>query len=125
MSEERRRLDAPWGKTAQRAPADDDEQARQVFAAQLARVLRDIEMADQDYTRRYGLVLRAMFTAHYAGFPAGVKIDPAEPDWPVFYIELPTGQVSWHMPQHGPEWDGHSTEEKYARINAFASGMGV
>lgn len=45
------------------------------------------------------------------------------------YIDLPTGQVSWHYhdsdahlfdflhPYQG-EWDGHSTPEKYARVNA-------
>lgn len=52
----------------------------------------------------------------------------------VVYIELPTGQVSWHIhdselpwfgflprqnePGH-PSWDGHTTEEKYARCLAY------
>jgi hypothetical protein len=46
------------------------------------------------------------------------------------YIDLPTGQASWHyhdsqaylfdhLPEYQGEWDGHSTEEKYARIAAL------
>lgn len=45
------------------------------------------------------------------------------------YIDLPTGQVSWHyhdseahlfdfLPPYLGAWDGHSTPEKYARVNA-------
>lgn len=47
----------------------------------------------------------------------------------VVYIELPTGQVSWHiresekdlfkhLERKGTKWDGHSTQEKYERIEA-------
>jgi hypothetical protein len=54
--------------------------------------------------------------------------DPEWPDWFVVYIELPTGQATWHV---SPEdwwifafvphsdtaiWDGHTTAEKYQRI---------
>jgi hypothetical protein len=61
--------------------------------------------------------------------------DPAEPDWPVLYVTLPTGQASWHIAPDdvelfshvdvydnatpgAPQWDGHTTEEKYERIAA-------
>jgi hypothetical protein len=50
-------------------------------------------------------------------------------DWMnIVYMELPTGQVSWHIHKSDLEnfshlrdyikikWDGHSTEEKYDRI---------
>ena len=65
-------------------------------------------------------------------FPAGVAVDPDEPDWPVLYIDLPDGQVSWHfqrseaidllagIPKYDGEWDGHSTEEKYTRLKSLA-----
>ena len=44
------------------------------------------------------------------------------------YIELPTGQVSWHfhdkegylfdgLPRKDVKWDGHSTPEKYERVD--------
>ena len=47
------------------------------------------------------------------------------------YIDLPTGQASWHfhdseahlfahLPPYDGEWDGHTTEEKYERL-VFAS----
>lgn len=75
-----------------------------------------IEEWDTDYEKRYGRILDAMTRAHRLGFATGYRIDPNEPEWPVAYIELPTGQVSWHMPQHSIPYDGHSTEEKYERI---------
>ncbi len=48
----------------------------------------------------------------------------------VLFIDLPAGQVSWHLheselinfPDIGPydgEWDGHTTEEKYERVRKF------
>jgi hypothetical protein len=57
--------------------------------------------------------------------------DPAAPDWAVVTIELPTGQACWHIsaadeelfqhvdqePARAIAWDGHSTEEKYRRID--------
>lgn len=56
-----------------------------------------------------------------------------ERDWMwIVYIELPTGQVSWHM--HDSEvqmfnhlrvqenkWDGHNTERKYERLGNLGS----
>ena len=62
----------------------------------------------------------AVAFASAAGYQVGIKFDPKEPAWPVVYIDLPTGQVSWHITEYPGEWDGHSTEEKYARIAAFA-----
>ncbi len=63
-------------------------------------------------------------------FPGSLEVDPKEPDWPVVIIELPTGQVSWHVPKaqlewfvHLPSglfvWDGHTTDEKHRRIEAM------
>ncbi|MEV4826439.1 hypothetical protein [Micromonospora sp. NPDC049274] len=50
---------------------------------------------------------------------AGVGHDPTDPRPVVVYLELPTGQVSWHLPAHPAGWDGHSTTAKYARAQAF------
>lgn len=72
-----------------------------------------------NYDLRNDLVLAALAHARAAGLAAGVRIDPAEPAWPVVFIELPTGQVSWHLPQHGQTWDGHTTAEKYERVHAL------
>ena len=85
----------------------------------LSHTLREIERHDTDYEKRYDLVLDALSQARNAGYAAGIRLDPADPEWPVVYIELPTGQVSWHLPQHPQPWDGHDTPEKYRRCRAF------
>jgi hypothetical protein len=93
-----------------------EEQARMLA---LAVTLKKIEENDQNYQTRYGLVLKAMLQAQQIGYPTGIRIDPQEPEWPVAYIELPTGQVSWHMPPHEKAWDGHDTPTKYDRIDDY------
>lgn len=85
----------------------------------LRKTLLEIEENDLNYPVRYGLVLRAMYLAHEAGFPAGIRMDNLAPEWPVVYIDLPTGQISWHMPQYYTTWDGHDTDTKYARIRKW------
>jgi hypothetical protein len=87
--------------------------------ARLAALLILIEAHDTDYAERYALVIDALSVARKAGCLVGFRIDPESPEWPVAYIELPTGQVSWHMPQHETPWDGHDTAEKYRRCRAF------
>jgi hypothetical protein len=64
-------------------------------------------------------------------YPSGIKrtaIEGWDPEWHgCVYIDLPTGQVSWHyhereahlfasLPEYSGEWDGHTTDEKYRRI---------
>jgi hypothetical protein len=64
-------------------------------------------------------------------FPSGTArtaIEGWSDDWHgCVYIDLPTGQVSWHfhdthaylfrdLPSYAKPWDGHSTPEKYARL---------
>ncbi|WP_053065427.1 hypothetical protein [Micromonospora sp. RV43] len=73
------------------------------------------------YARRNALIWTALALAHEAGVPAGVGHDPTDPRPVVVYLELPTGQVSWHLPAHPAGWDGHSTPAKYARVAAFAT----
>lgn len=81
------------------------------------------------YTERAELV--ALLTRI---FPSWVLTDPAEPDRPVVYVQLPTGQCSWHispgnwaeifahlgLPCEGPPWDGHTMEQKYERVRRCA-----
>ena len=85
----------------------------------LASLLNAIEANDEKYVTRYALVLHAVAVAVALKLKAGFRIDASEPEWPVAYIELPTGQVSWHLPQHETAWDGHDTKEKYCRCNAY------
>jgi hypothetical protein len=102
---------------------------RAILDAALTEVLDQIMQADRegDYAKRYGLVLVAVASAHQLGYPAGFGIDSTtDPDFEGFhvvaYIELPAGQVSWHMPEHPTAWDGHTTEQKNARIVNFITG---
>lgn len=81
-----------------------------------------IEKADTDYEVREQRVYDALRLAHICGLQTGFGIDPAKPEWPVAMIELPTGQVGWHMPQHPVAYDGHTTEEKYRRIREWTGG---
>lgn len=73
---------------------------------------------------------RAHLLAHLAAvYPSHIQPDMEEPDWPVLYIEFPTGQCCWHVNDtdldlfgHVPVdvyevWDGHSTAEKYERVD--------
>lgn len=109
-------------------------------AGQLARVLAAIAAVDPSrrghtgpdtpeitaaYAERNALIWTALALAHEAGVPAGVGHDPTDSRPVVVYIELPTGQVSWHLPAHPAGWDGHSTGEKYQRVAAFAEAIGV
>lgn len=67
-------------------------------------------------------------------FPSGLKqtdIPGWDPEWHgAIYIDLPTGQVSWHyhvsqghlfngLPAYQGAWDGHDTPEKYRRLAAL------
>jgi hypothetical protein len=69
-------------------------------------------------------------------FPSGVArtcIEGWSEDWHgCVYIDLPTGQVSWHfhdsqaplfagLPPYSGVWDGHDTDEKYRRLAALAA----
>jgi hypothetical protein len=68
-------------------------------------------------------------------FPSGIAdtaIEGWSADWHgCVYIDLPTGQVSWHfhdshahlfedLPQYDGKWDGHDTPEKYRRLAALS-----
>ncbi|AGB41081.1 hypothetical protein Halha_1132 [Halobacteroides halobius DSM 5150] len=86
----------------------------------LEEALQKIKKTDRkDYEARNKAVLRAMSLALEKGYEAGIRMDYTKPEYPVVYIELPTGQVSWHLPEHRKEWDGHTTEEKYNRIEQY------
>ena len=64
-------------------------------------------------------------------YPSGVQrtaIDDVDGEWHgCVYIDLPTGQASWHfqgdqarhfvdLPPYEGSWDGHTTAEKYERL---------
>lgn len=88
---------------------------------------------DNIYTERAWCVIGLARAAKAAGCCVGFRNDPDLDDggppalWPVLFIDLPTGQVSWHLtvedrlraPDIGTylgTWDGHDTAEKYRRL---------
>lgn len=85
--------------------------------------------------RRNLLVWQVAQDAVNAGYAAHVS---REVTWPVVFIELPTGQVSWHVPTsirpEGVElrtsdldsedlWDQHTREDKAKRITDYLAGV--
>ena len=63
--------------------------------------------------------------AERLGYTTGIKDDR---EWPILYIDLPTGQVSWHIPkqeiltdfkEYNGKWDGHDLHEKRKRLTDF------
>lgn len=90
---------------------------------------------DGAYAERNQCVALLARMAVALGMRAGVRLHPAddaawEADWrTIVAIDLPTGQVTWHfhdseghllagLPSFPGEWDGHTTPEKYRRVNA-------
>lgn len=83
------------------------------------------------YAERNKLVAMSAKMALALGYIAGLATHRGETwddDWRnVVLIDLPSGQVSWHihdselpwfegLPAYPGEWDGHTTEEKYIRV---------
>jgi hypothetical protein len=75
---------------------------------------------------------RAHLVAYLAAcHPSAIKADaePEAPGWAIIYADTPAGQMSWHLAEddlglfghvakvdHHIPWDGHTTDEKYARL---------
>lgn len=97
------------------------QEAMQELAAYLD-LIRRLDRV-HEYDDRNRAIIKAVWLALYCGFAAGFRFDPQEPEWPVAFIELPTGQVSWHIAQHTQPWDGHTAEEKYSRLEVFVGSV--
>lgn len=84
---------------------------------------------------RLAVAFVALVGGFYGHHQIGVYDDEETgDDWRVIYANLPTGQVSWHVPvdtvpdwvpERDPSrWDGHSREEKNDRLDQFAAEIG-
>jgi hypothetical protein len=93
----------------------------------IAQLMRGIEYHDlqKNYEQRNALAFATVGLCAAEGLKVGIRVDPENPQWPVLYVELPTGQISWHLPAHEKAWDGHTTDDKYKRIHEFQTMMGV
>jgi hypothetical protein len=89
---------------------------------------------DAVYLERNQVVAALAACALRLNWRAGVALTDLlgwEPEWHnCVYIDLPTGQVSWHyhdsqadlfafLPPYDGTFDGHDTEQKYARVAAL------
>jgi hypothetical protein len=109
--------------------------SRTAHSEQVARLRADRAEAVRDKMHAYEE--RARVVAALAVFyPAGKRRTDI-PGWNdkwhgCVYVDLPTGQVSWHyhddhaflfehLPRYRRKWDGHTTPDKYARLNEFAT----
>lgn len=91
----------------------------------------EMERVERLYAERNACVVAIVRLARNAGHRAGLRVDLEQPEWPVVSVELPTGQVSWHLPAsliadelpelepHAQSWDGHDSAEKYRRLLAY------
>jgi hypothetical protein len=86
---------------------------------------------DDAYFDRNQAVQAMAKMARQLGMKVGLQRDPNEPGWPVLTIDLPTGQVGYHLPEdqvvgdwpeYEKEWDGHSLAEKRDRVARFLAG---
>lgn len=89
------------------------------------------------YTERARVAISLARQCRSLGYSIGFARDAAEPEWPVLFIELPGfGQVSWHLSPlsrrdlagdipDDSTWvfDGHTTEEKYRRLDAWSRSL--
>jgi hypothetical protein len=80
---------------------------------------------DDTYFDRNQAAMALARCAIRLGFRVGVKPDP---EWPILFIDLPVGQVTWHIPSaelvgewldYVGEWDGHTLDEKRKRMDDF------
>ena len=80
---------------------------------------------DEAYLDRNLAVQALAKMGEKCGYKVGIKDDP---EWPILYINLPTGQVSWHIPKnelievfptYAGKWDGHDLKEKRKRLIDF------
>lgn len=89
---------------------------------------------DSAYAERDKCLVLMALMAQRLGLKVGIgqhRDNPGE-DWDadwrnILFIELPAGQVSWHIHDseasmfyfvgaYDGEWDGHTTDEKYKRV---------
>ena len=81
---------------------------------------------DAAYRERNQLAQVVAAMADRLGYRVGLGHDPEAGDkWPVPFVDLPTGQVSWHIkkadlwrlwPEYAGAWDGHAKGEAEMRL---------
>jgi hypothetical protein len=100
----------------------------------IAMLVRSKDAAYLERNRCVALIARMAIAIGLRAGLARTAIEGWKPEWHgCVYVELPTGQVSWHfhddhahlfdgLPAYTPGWDGHETPEKYRRVGAAFRG---
>jgi hypothetical protein len=120
-------------ETARVLAADTHAETIRRQQAMLQRTQELTEQKDGAYRERDRCVAGIAALAVRAGWSAWLAKHPPDPSWDqdwvnIVFVELPSGQVSWHihytevewfsflpwMPER--KWDGHTTPEKYERL---------
>ena len=113
--------------------------ANAALAGTVAAQAREIRELKRNLDRTYGERDR-LVGALSKLFPSSLERHGGSEPWDdawrwVVYISLPTGQVSWHIHDRelpwfdhlwrnlGTLWDGHTTKEKYARLEKLPMGI--
>ena len=127
----------PWSPNATGVEVYRANQRIAALEAELAKVKaeRDAAVAKEREAKDGAYLERNQCVAALSKlFPATVSrtaIDGWSEDWHgCVYIDLPSGQVSWHfhdsqahlfahLPYGSVKWDGHDTPEKYRRLAAI------
>lgn len=108
----------------------------------LETLVKDLEIAKNDAYRERNLCVAGLAAmARLLGYRVGIadhqpqEGEEWDDEWRnVLFIDLPTGQVSWHLhisewdnfshlPAYPDAWDGHDTPEKYQRLQSFIARM--
>lgn len=130
-----------WFRRLELAWLEDDEDPIPVLKEEIRRTDKELaevrHYKDAAYQERNRCVAAIAQLALVMGWRAGLALHPESDttwaaDWrTIVWIELPTGQVTWHVNdseaglfsflKHGPfAWDGHSTSEKYDRLEGLS-----
>lgn len=95
----------------------------------LREMTKQKDAAYLERNRCVALIARMAMALGYRAAVTRTAIEGWTEDWHgCVYVFLPTGQVSWHfhdsqaglfegIPTEAVQWDGHSTGEKYARVD--------
>jgi hypothetical protein len=112
-----------------------DQGGERVSYGNMDDALSDLVAAkDNAYAERDKCLVLIALMAQRLGLTTGIglHVDKPDEDWDtewrnILFIDLPTGQVSWHIHDsethwfyfvgaYSGEWDGHTTDEKYQRV---------
>jgi hypothetical protein len=99
----------------------EDELAGKSDVEKVGRLLELIRENDKQYLLRELLVWRLFYQCKLLRYKCSVGTDPDCPEgWRSVRIELPcAGQFSWHTPDDEIVYDGHTTEDKYSRVDLY------